>query len=259
MVRPAESFAVPEARSPRGGRLVRLAARRGRAMGAPALLACLLPLAGCGPTPKPNTQTTTQRTPGPFTAHSNKAIPQAVTGAFDLFLLNLSWSPEFCHSHPTAAECAAHDTFVLHGLWPENADGSYPSNCSTAPGPSNPAKYSDLYPDPGLLQHEWQTHGTCSGLSADAYFQTVRSAFKSVTIPPAFTHLTGQISLPPAQIKADFSSSNPSIPPNDTIVTCGSNFLTAVEVCLDKSLHPIACPAAIHSCAANTIRIPAPQ
>src|SRR6266700_8136158 len=27
---------------------------------------------------------------------------------FDFYLLNLSWSPEFCHSHPAAAECAMH-------------------------------------------------------------------------------------------------------------------------------------------------------
>src|SRR3974390_1701145 len=45
-------------------------------------------------------------------------------GNFDYYLLNLSWSPEFCHSHPSAAECAEHATFVLHGLWPQNFDGS---------------------------------------------------------------------------------------------------------------------------------------
>lgn len=221
----------------------------------PALLLGLLPLTAC------NTASRNTSTPPPSQASplQSRAAPPTPTGNFDLFLLNLSWSPEYCHSHPTAAECAAHDTFVLHGLWPENADGTYPSNCSTAPGPQNPAQYNDLYPDPGLLQHEWQTHGTCSGLAPDAYFQTVRSAYKSVAIPPTFTQLTTQTSLPPAQIQADFTASNTSIPQSSLIVSCGNNFLTAVEVCLDKSLHPTACPTAIHSCAANTVRIPAPQ
>lgn len=223
-----------------------------------ALLAWLLPLVACNSAPQRTTQAT-QTTSGPYSSHSNRAVPQAASGSFDLFLLNLSWSPEYCHSHPTAAECAAHDTFVLHGLWPENANGTYPSDCSSAPGPQNPAQYNDLYPDPGLLQHEWQTHGTCSGLGADAYFQAVRTAYKSVTIPPTFSRLTAQTSMTPAQIQADFTSSNPSIPQGDLIVSCGGNFLTAVEVCLDKSLHPTACPAAIHSCKANTVRVPAPQ
>src|SRR5579859_7556220 len=63
----------------------------------------------------------------------------APSGAsFDFYLLNLSWSPEFCHGHPTAIECAAHATFVLHGLWPQNTDGTYPENCSNANGPSDP-------------------------------------------------------------------------------------------------------------------------
>jgi ribonuclease T2 len=40
-------------------------------------------------------------------------------------------------------------------------------------------------------------------------------------------------------------------------VSCGNNNLTAIEVCLDKSLHPVPCTA-IRSCRANTVRVPAP-
>ena len=233
----------------------------------PALLLAVLPLAACNNAPQnsgtpanpPIASNASPRDEAPQRrSHSNRALPEAAAGTFDLYLLNLSWSPEYCHSHPTAAECAAHDTFVLHGLWPENADGTYPSDCSSAPGPANPSQYSDLYPDLGLLQHEWQTHGTCSGLTPDAYFGVVRSAFKSVTIPPQLAHLTAATSQPPAQIEAEFTASNPSLPQSSVIVSCGSNFLTAVEVCLDKSLHAVACPTAIHSCHANTVKIPAP-
>ena len=176
---------------------------------------------------------------------------------FDFYLLNLSWSPEFCHGHPNATECAAHATFVLHGLWPENTDGSYPERCSSAPGPADPGQFKDIYPDLGLLQHEWQTHGTCSGLSADAFFQTARSAFHSVVVPLTLNTLTSQISLPPDQIVDLFSASNPAIPRSSFVVSCGNNYLTAIEVCLDKSLHPIPCTG-IRSCRANTVRIPAP-
>ena len=178
-------------------------------------------------------------------------------GQFDFYLLNLSWSPEFCYSHPSAAECASHPTFVLHGLWPQNNDGTYPHDCSSAPGPANSSQYRDLYPDPGLLEHEWQKHGTCSGLSPADYFASAKKAFRSVAIPAQLAGLKSQASLPPEQIMVLFSLSNPQIPLSAMAVSCGNNYLTAFEVCLDKSLHPIAC-SGVRSCRANTVRIPPP-
>jgi ribonuclease T2 len=176
---------------------------------------------------------------------------------FDYYLLNLSWSPEFCHGHPNARECAQHAAFVLHGLWPQNNTGPYIENCSTAPGPSNPAPYSDIYPDPGLLRHEWRTHGTCSGLSPDAFFALARSAFHSVSIPPTLSQLDHLISLPPGQLINLFQQANPSIPAASLATGCGNNYLTAVEVCLNKSAQPTPC-GPIRSCRANTVRITPP-
>lgn len=176
---------------------------------------------------------------------------------FDYYLLNLSWSPEFCYSHASAPECGRHATFVLHGLWPQNSDGSYPQNCSTAPGPANPAQYSDIYPDPGLLEHEWRTHGTCSGLSPDDFFSTARAAFHSFAVPPTLAHLDTQISMPPDQILSLVRQSNSSIPSSSLVLSCGNNYLTAVEVCLNKELHPIAC-GPVRSCRARVVRIPPP-
>jgi ribonuclease T2 len=210
----------------------------------------LVPLAAC----KSSLQPATASSPSPSTQHAN--LP---TGSgFDYYLLNLSWSPEFCYSHPTAAECASHSTFVLHGLWPQNNDGSYPENCFNAPGPQNSSAFSDIYPEAGLLDHEWHTHGTCSGLNADSFFTTARTAFHSVTIPPQLANLTSQTSMPPDEIVLLFTRANPGLTRDSVAVSCGHNFLTAVEVCLDKSLHPIAC-GPIHSCRANTVRIPPPR
>jgi ribonuclease T2 len=219
----------------------------------PAILALLLPLAAC------NTQPAQEHPAAP--APRAAAEPLAATAAskpFDYYLLNLSWSPEYCHSHPSDIQCAQHSTFVLHGLWPENNDGTFPENCSNAAGPSNPSQYSDIYPDAGLLAHEWKTHGTCSGLSPDAFFQLARQAFHSVQIPQTLSTLNKQISLPPAKILGLFTEANPSITNASLAMSCGSNYLTAVEVCLDKQAHPIAC-GKIRSCRANSVRIPPPQ
>jgi ribonuclease T2 len=190
-------------------------------------------------------------------SRSQAAPSQGAPANFDYYLLNLSWSPEFCYSHPSAAECARHEAFVLHGLWPENSNGTYPQDCSDAPGPANPAEYSDIYPDPGLLEHEWKTHGTCSGLSPDAFFTAARTAFESVKVPPQLAQLNAQISLPPEQILSLVTQSNPSIPAESLVLSCGNNYLTAVEVCLDKQLHPTAC-GQVRSCRARTVRIPPP-
>ena len=185
-----------------------------------------------------------------------RGIPASAQN-FDFYLLNLSWSPEFCHSHPTAPECAQHRAFTLHGLWPQNTSGPYPEHCSTAPGPQNPAQYSDIYPDPGLLEHEWQTHGTCSGLSPDVFFSLARQAVHSVVIPAELTSLTQQTSLPPSEILALFEQSNPTFPAASLALSCGNNYLTAIEVCMSKTLQPIPC-GQIRSCRANTVRIPPP-
>jgi ribonuclease T2 len=214
-------------------------------------LALLLPMAACGPRAQnttPAESTTTSRA---------GSATSASTAGFDFYLLNLSWSPEFCYSHPTAAECAAHAAFVLHGLWPQNNDGTYPENCSNAPGPADPTQFEDIYSDPDLLAHEWQTHGTCSGLSADAFFSAARTAYRSVAIPGALSSLRSQTSLPPDQILDLFTASNPAIPRSSLALSCGHNYLTAIELCLDKNLHPIACRA-VRSCRANSVRIPPP-
>jgi ribonuclease T2 len=217
---------------------------------APSLI-LLLVFTGC----EPHSQPTPEPAPRP---HSAAVIPQATSSQnFDYYLLNLSWSPEFCHSHPNATECASRPTFVLHGLWPQNTDGTYPQNCSNAPGPTNASRYADIYPDRGLLQHEWRTHGTCSGLTPDAFFTAARAAFQSVTIPPALAQLTSQISLPPAQILGLVTAANPTLQSSSLALSCGNNYLTAVEVCLDKQLQPTPC-GPIRSCRANTVRILSP-
>jgi ribonuclease T2 len=58
--------------------------------------------------------------------HHNSRALTAAPGQFDFYVLNLSWSPEFCNGHPSAAECSQHRAFTLHGLWPQNNNGTYP-------------------------------------------------------------------------------------------------------------------------------------
>ena len=185
----------------------------------------------------------------------NRAAANAQPGDFDFYLLNLSWSPEFCATHPASPECSAHPGFVVHGLWPQNTDGTYPEHCSDAPGPIDPAALTNLLPTASLVEHEWTTHGTCSGLAADPYFATIRKAFQEVRIPAAFASTQAPPGmLTPDAILAQFSASNPGFPADSFALSCGNNYLTAIEVCMDKSLHPEACQN-VRSCRANAVNL----
>jgi ribonuclease T2 len=176
-------------------------------------------------------------------------------GVFDFYVFTLSWSPEFCHSHPGKPECQSGNLgFTIHGLWPEFVNG-YPENCSTEAGLSDPSTVADIMPDPTLVAHEWSTHGTCSGLDPDHYFKLIRQAYASVRIPQRYTAPTQNFSLTPAEIKQDFLQSNPSLKLEDITVSCGNNYLTGLSVCMTKTLDPTACQG-VNDCRANSVKIP---
>ena len=165
------------------------------------------------------------------------------SGVFDFYLFVLSWSPEFCHGHPQAAECSQHAGFIVHGLWPQNNDGSYPSNCATSqPGPTNTNSVADIMPRE-IIQHEWQTHGACSGLSGDAYFALIRRAYDSILIPARFKAPAASFTLQPKQLKQAFEGSNAKLDDAEIAIELQGNYLNAVEFCLAKNatLEPIHC------------------
>ena len=228
-----------------------------------ALLACaLLAPAGCK---SPNPPAPTPRTSEPDTSTAaaqsvsrtrrSRPAANAQPGDFDFYLLNLSWSPEFCTTHPSSPECRARPGFIVHGLWPQNTDGTFPENCGGMPKVPNAAAYLDIMPTITLIQHEWQTHGTCTGLNPDAYFADIRQAFRSLEIPSMFAPTeTPPRSIQPEALLAQFRHANPSFPPTSFALSCGNNFLTAVEVCFDKNFTPQACEG-VRSCRANVIKI----
>ena len=187
--------------------------------------------------------------------HGSRRAPKGKPGAFDYYLLTLSWSPEFCHSHADQPECqSGHHGFVVHGLWPQYVDG-YPEHCSNAPGLTNPAEMADLMPDTGLVAHEWSTHGTCSGLSPEDYFKLLRRAFESIKVPEKFAAPRETFSISPQDVKKDFLQSNAGLKEDEMTVSCGNNYLTAVSVCMTKDLKRTACQS-LRDCRANVIRVP---
>lgn len=179
-----------------------------------------------------------------------------VPGEFDFYLLSLSWSPGFCATHRGGSECGRRLGFVVHGMWPQYGGGDYPVNCSDAPGPANPRAYTDMIPTASLVEHEWKKHGTCSGLTANAYFAAIRKAFAGVRIPVGIG--TGRDAgwVAPERLLEAFAKANPGYPEGSFVLSCGSNRLTAIEVCLSKDLQPQRCRG-VWSCRADVIEVTA--
>src|SRR3569623_1718978 len=125
---------------------------------------------------------------------------QNAPGAFDFYVLSLSWSPSFCEAarergsngRGTQAQCGGRPySFVVHGLWPQYERG-YPEYCQR-PSPRLDRNVMrsmlDLMPAPGLIYSEWDKHGTCAGLGARAYIETIRKARAAVKNPEQYLGL----------------------------------------------------------------------
>jgi ribonuclease T2 len=177
-------------------------------------------------------------------------------GTFDYYVLSLSWSSAWCALEGDARDDPQCDagrdlTFVLHGLWPQNEVG-WPSYCRTTerdPSRAMTAAMADIMGGSGVAFYQWKKHGRCSGLSADAFFQTARRAYRAVTVPPLFSQVRRDLEVPPEVIESAFLESNPALSRDMVTVTCQGGRISEVRICLNKDLSPRACGSdAIRDC-----------
>ncbi len=181
----------------------------------------------------------------------------APAGSFDYYVLSLSWSPDFCTTHPDAPECGGVKKFgfIVHGLWPQYERG-YPKGCAGAPfdAAQVPANLPAIMPSPVLIQHEWESHGTCSGLAETDYFNTVIQAFGKVPIPSDYKGPLLSIEAAPSDIAQKFAQSTGFSQGAFALQCEGNRFLREVRVCLTKDLHGRDCSSGVRdTCHAGTV------
>jgi ribonuclease T2 len=176
---------------------------------------------------------------------------QNTPGEFDYYVLSLSWSPSFCEEAAergtegrAQAQCGGRPfSFVVHGLWPQYERG-FPEYCQR-PSPrldrNIMSSMLDLMPAPGLVFNEWDKHGTCSGLAARAYFETIRKARSAVKIPPEYLELSESKTVAPAEIEDAFIKVNAGLSTSAIAVTCSRTRLSEVRICLSKDLQFRSC------------------
>lgn len=174
---------------------------------------------------------------------------------FDYYVLALSWSPDYCatsgYDDPQQCSIGKKLGFVLHGLWPQNNKG-YPSNCSTEKMTAEvKAQFPNLYPSTSLYDHEWQKHGTCTGLSPAQYLGFSKQIKESVVIPDAFRAPQQPFRTTVNDMKTQFTQANPGFESSDFEVNCSGSgrFLTELDVCFSREGQPVSCGAEVHKSA----------
>lgn len=177
---------------------------------------------------------------------------QNAPGEFDFYVLSLSWSPSYCaeasergqSGRNQQTQCGGRPfSFVVHGLWPQYERG-FPDYCvRPAPRLAREIMTSmlDLMPAPGLIFNEWDKHGTCAGIGAKAYFETIRKARAAVKIPQEFIEPDAEKTLSPDAIEDAFVKVNPGLSRSAIAVTCSKSRLSEVRICLSKDLQFRAC------------------
>src|SRR6202166_3455054 len=188
---------------------------------------------------------------------------QGTPGQFDYYVLSLSWSPSFCETasgNASRQQCGPRPySFVVHGLWPQYERG-FPESCQVPPPRLDHRIMSsmlDLMPAPRLIYHEWDQHGTCSGLSAAAYFETVRDARSLVNIPPQYSGLESVLTVNPNDVRNEFVKVNPKLTTGAIAIDCDKQRLREVRICFDKDLGFRDCPEVVRqTCRRDEIIMP---
>ncbi|CAH9087303.1 unnamed protein product [Cuscuta epithymum] len=112
---------------------------------------------------------------------------------FDFFYFVQQWPGAYCSQrsrsccYPKSGKPA--EDFSIHGLWPNYLSGKWPQNCDPQTS-LDESQISDMMSAmeqewPSLAcpssdgvrfwSHEWEKHGTCSGLNQHDYFQKALS------------------------------------------------------------------------------------
>ena len=150
--------------------------------------------------------------------------------------------------------------FIVHGLWPEAYGGRSPESCGTT------RRYRIRVVDfalpvmlsPGLIQHEWATHGICTGLNPFDYFSAAGSSSRRPS--------RSLCRLPRSKARSPKArgKSRPNLRGQSLFSAyrfphvCPGRVFQEERICFDKNLKPRACTAAAGDCTSPAIVIRPP-
>ena len=169
---------------------------------------------------------------------------------FEIYILAQFWPAELCETEASTQDCKSPNSywnnhFTIHGLWPNNQDGSYPKNCPKVAfnqsviddsiGFDTMLTYwpnlSDDSSEPeseytSFWEHEWSKHGTCSGLSQEAWMSG------AIQIAKGFTPRFVGKNVGKTVSKTDFVDAFGTYSKGMVIPLCkGGDYLEGIETC----------------------------
>ncbi len=179
------------------------------------------------------------------------AQSKGTPGKFDFYVLALSWSPDYCaakgENDPSQCKQGKKLGFVLHGLWPQYQKG-YPANCTTETLPSEvKQQFPNLFPSAKLYNHEWEKHGSCTGLTPAQYLALSKQKKDSVTIPTDYIKPNKPFRTTINKLQSDFTGANPAFTSQSIAPYCSGSgrFLQEIFVCFTKDGKPGPCSAEV--------------
>ena len=143
---------------------------------------------------------------------------------------------------PQCAQASGYG-WILHGLWPQFNRG-YPSFCRTierAPSRGMTAAMADIMGTPGLAWHQWKKHGSCTGMSASAYYAISREAYGRINRPVVFRKLDRSVKLPASVVQDAFLKANPGLEPDSITITCRDGHIQEARICMSRDLEFVPC------------------
>lgn len=172
------------------------------------------------------------------------ADTRAATPAFDYWVLALAWTPEVCaatRGKPDAPACEPQRGLAIDSLWPQTSAGPATDCAPESPLPATLA--ASLRPQIQYPDRAWNTHGRCSGLSAESYFERIALARARLNVPDKFLRGRANQRISKTQLEQAFLEANPGLSVEALTIECRSHYLTDVRLCLDPTLQPRACGA----------------
>ncbi|KAM9982515.1 hypothetical protein ACTFIZ_007048 [Dictyostelium cf. discoideum] len=177
-------------------------------------------------------------------------------GDFDFYLFVQQWIFSYCQS-TNCIQNKIKEAFTIHGLWPENQDGSYPSFCS---GPSfNVKDIEDLKDqldidwisltetNENFWSSEFSKHGTCA-IEVDSlvngtysYFQAGVNLYQKLNL----THALENENIYPSSKLISASSIANAIQNQfggKPGMQCEHSKISTIAVCITKDLEVMDCP-----------------
>lgn len=185
----------------------------------------------------------------------------------DYLVLALSWTPSWCAATGAArgdARCTpgAGAGWLVHGLWPQHADGGWPEFCDTAhdaPDTALIGSMRDIMGSDGLARHQWRKHGTCWGGDPAGYFARTRAAFDTLSFPDSLRARGDDRQMTPEALLAEFRAANSGIGADMAVVTCRDGHAQEIRLCLSNDLAPRPCDDRLQAraCRASRVTLPA--